>query len=89
MSDTGSATPHPTPRYESIVAAASRTAEEELGHNYVGTEHLLLALLADKDAVATQAIERFVSAEEVANELHRVMASEGYNTPRMWPPEEA
>lgn len=69
------------------MAAAARTAEEEFGHNYVGTEHLLLALLADKDAVATQAIERFVPAAKITEELQRVMASQGYNTPRMWPPE--
>lgn len=80
MTDTSS-DPRPTPRYEQILAAASRIAADEFGHDYVGTEHFLLALLADKHAVATQAIQRFAPATEIADELHRIMASEGYNTP--------
>lgn len=83
-----SSAPHPTPRYEQILAAAGRIAAEDFGHDYVGTEHLQLALLADHYAVATQAIQRFVPAIEVTDELHRIMASEGYNTPRMWPPDD-
>jgi ATP-dependent Clp protease ATP-binding subunit ClpA len=85
MTDTPPA-PRPTPRYEQILAAAARTADD-FGHTYVGTEHLLLALLADKDAIATQAIERFVPPTRITEEIHRVIASEGYNTPHMWRPE--
>jgi len=76
-----------TPRCEQVLAAASRIAADEFGHDYPGTEHLQLALLADEAAVATQAIQQFVPAREVISELHRIMASEGYNTPRMWPPD--
>jgi hypothetical protein len=36
----------------------------DLGHGYVGTEHLLLALLADTDAVATHVLGRFAPATE-------------------------
>ena len=73
-----SSAPTPTPRYQAIVAEASRRAVE-LGHEYVGTEHLLLALLGDRDAIATQVIEQFAPAPEVMGVLHRVMASEGYH----------
>ena len=45
----------------------------------------LLALLADRYAVATQAIERFVPTTTIAGELRGIMASDGYNTPA--PPE--
>jgi len=44
--------PQPTPRYQAIITAVSRRAVD-LGHDYIGTEHLLLALLTDTDAVAT------------------------------------
>lgn len=82
MNDAASV-PHPTPRYEQILAAASRIAADDFGHHYVGTEHVLLALLADHNAVATQAIQRFVPAPQLADELHKIMESDGYNTPRM------
>jgi ATP-dependent Clp protease ATP-binding subunit ClpA len=72
--------PQPTPRYQAILAAASRRAVD-LGHDYVGTEHLLLALLADMDAVATQVLGRFAPAAEITDELQAVMASGSYNTP--------
>ena len=71
--------PRPTPRYRAILAAASRRAMD-LGHGYVGTEHLLLALLADTDAVATQVLGRFAPATEITGALETVMASESYNT---------
>jgi hypothetical protein len=53
----------------------------DLGHDYVGTEHLLLALLADMDAVATQVLGQFAPATEITGALERVMASASYNTP--------
>jgi len=78
--------PQPTPRYQAIITAASRRAVD-LGHDYIGTEHLLLALLADTDAVATQVLGRFAPAAEIADELQAVMASELYCTP--WKPRRA
>lgn len=73
--------PRPTPRYQAVLAAASRCAVE-LGHDYVGTEHLLLALLADRHAVDTQVIEHFAPALEIDNKLRTLMASATYNTRR-------
>jgi len=72
--------PQPTPRYQAILTAASRRAVD-LGHDYIGTEHLLLALLADTDAVATQVLGRFAPATEITDELQAVMVSESYNAP--------
>jgi ATP-dependent Clp protease ATP-binding subunit ClpA len=72
--------PQPTPRYQAILAAASRRAVD-LRHDYIGTEHLLLALLADTDAVATQVLGRFAPATEITDELQTVMVSKSYNTP--------
>lgn len=74
-----SSDPWPTPRYEAILAAASRRAVD-LGHDYVGTEHLLLALLGDTGAVATQVLEKFAPAAEITTALQTVMASDSYST---------
>jgi hypothetical protein len=48
--------------------AAVRSAVEEalrLGHNYVGTEHLLLGLLADKESVAAKVLSELGATAEV------------------------
>jgi ATP-dependent Clp protease ATP-binding subunit ClpA len=58
----------------------------DLGHDYVGTEHLLLALLDDEHAVATQVLEQFAPATEITGALHRVVASESYNARGSHPP---
>lgn len=76
--------PRPTPRYQAILAAASRRAMN-LGHDYVGTEHLLLTLLDDTHAVATQVLERFVPATEITSALQTLMASESYNAGGSYP----
>lgn len=74
-----SSDPRPTPRYQAILAAASGRAVD-LGHDYVGTEHLLLALLGDTGAVATQVLEQFAPAAEITTALQTVMASDAYST---------
>jgi ATP-dependent Clp protease ATP-binding subunit ClpA len=40
----------PTPRYRRVVEAAEALTRQ-LGHEYIGTEHLFLAILADPCAV--------------------------------------
>jgi hypothetical protein len=48
--------------------AAVRSAVEEalrLGHNYVGTEHLLLGLLADGESVAAKVLSQLGATEDV------------------------
>jgi len=44
-----------TPRARSAVDAAGRAARE-LGHNFVGTEHLLLGIFAEPEALAARAL---------------------------------
>lgn len=44
-----------TPRAKRLLEAAWNAARD-LGHNYIGTEHLLLGLLADEDGVARQVL---------------------------------
>jgi predicted DNA-binding transcriptional regulator AlpA len=45
-----------TPRAKKVLELGLREALQ-LGHNYVGTEHVLLALIREKDGVACKAIE--------------------------------
>ena len=42
-----------TPRAKAVLRSAVEEALR-LGHNYVGTEHLLLGLLSDEDSVAAK-----------------------------------
>ena len=57
----GSATPEGhipfTPRSQKVLEIALREALQ-LGHNYIGTEHILLALIREGDGVGWQALER-------------------------------
>ncbi len=52
-------------------------AQEEarsLGHNHIGTEHLLLGLLREEPGLAVQVLERLdVSPEAMRNEIERVV----------------
>jgi hypothetical protein len=45
----------PTPRVRWVLERARQEAREH-GHDYVGTEHLLLALLADEDGIAKEVL---------------------------------
>ena len=81
----GPSGPQPTGRYQAILAAASRRATD-WGHDHVGTEHLLLALLDDTDAAATQVLERFAPATEITGALQKDMASGPYNASGSYPP---
>ena len=62
-----------TPRSERVLSHAKRIAREH-GHDYVGTEHLLLALLAEPDGIAGQVLARLGVAEEVAAQTEQIMA---------------
>jgi ATP-dependent Clp protease ATP-binding subunit ClpA len=44
-----------TDRARRIVVLAQEDARR-LGHNYIGTEHILLGLIRDRDGVAAQAL---------------------------------
>ena len=46
-----------TPRAKKVIELAGREAQD-LGHNYIGTEHLLLGLIREGDGVAAQVLAR-------------------------------
>jgi ATP-dependent Clp protease ATP-binding subunit ClpC len=46
-----------TPRAKKVVMELAPREAEGLGHNYVGTEHLLLALLREGEGIAAKALE--------------------------------
>ena len=74
-----------TPRYDRIVAA-SRQIAWDLGHSYVGVEHLFLAIVQDPDAVPTQILRRFLPPGQVGAAVRDLITSEGWGSGRTNPP---
>ena len=62
----------PTPRYDRVVEAAAEMARD-LGHEYIGTEHLFLAILAAADAVPTQIMAGLIDPAVVVARVRDVM----------------
>lgn len=55
---------------------ASQIAAAELGHGYVGTEHLLLGLIRGEDSVAARALKnQGVSEKDIVDKLKSVIGS--------------
>jgi hypothetical protein len=63
-----------TDRARLIVVLAQEEART-LGHDYIGTEHLLLGLLRDEDAAARIFDDFDVDLEALRNEVIRVLSS--------------
>ena len=62
-----------TPRAKQISEIALKEAHS-LGHNYIGTEHLLLGLLCVPDGVAVQALLNLgISVEDVRKEVFSLL----------------
>src|SRR5882724_7217338 len=70
----------PTPRVRWVLERARQEAREH-GHDYVGTEHLLLALLADEDGIAKEVLATHADPAALRAAVEAILASEGYNTP--------
>jgi ATP-dependent Clp protease ATP-binding subunit ClpC len=66
-----------TPRSERVLLHAERIAQEH-GHDYIGTEHLLLGLLSEPRGIAGQVLARLGVADDAARETERVMTSPEY-----------
>ena len=65
-----------TPRAKKVIELAFEEARA-LGHNYVGTEHLLLGLLRESEGVAAQVlVEQRLKLEEVREEVLRLLGHE-------------
>jgi ATP-dependent Clp protease ATP-binding subunit ClpA len=66
-----------TPRAKKVLDLALREALA-LGHNYIGTEHVLLGLLRENEGVAAHILLDFdADAEKVRNEVIRMLAGPG------------
>ncbi|HVT83524.1 MAG TPA: ATP-dependent Clp protease ATP-binding subunit [Phycisphaerae bacterium] len=64
-----------TPRAKKVIEYAIEEARN-LGHNYVGTEHLLLGLLREKDGVAAQVLMNLgLKLEEVREEVLNLLGA--------------
>lgn len=57
-----------TPRSRTVLAAAAKEAEQ-LGENFVGTEHLLLGLIAEGEGIAAHALDSLGVTEAVRAKL--------------------
>ncbi len=63
------------------IALSTRTANE-LGHNYVGTEHLLVGLLLEEEGVAARVLD---ANGVTADKVKELISSSSFPT-RMWAP---
>jgi ATP-dependent Clp protease ATP-binding subunit ClpA len=67
-----------TPRAKKVLELSLREALS-LGHNYIGTEHILLGLVRENEGVAARILLEFdADAEKVRNEIIRTLAAEGH-----------
>ncbi len=69
--------PAPTPRYRRVVGGSTAVAQE-MGHSYVGVEHLFLATIRDRGAVPTQVLATLIDLDRVEAALLAEMASAAY-----------
>jgi ATP-dependent Clp protease ATP-binding subunit ClpA len=75
-----------TPRAKKVLELSRREAIS-LGHNYIGTEHILLGLARENEGVASQILLDFdVDAERIRNETIRMLSGQGGASTRRSPP---
>jgi len=73
---TGKQQLHYTPTAKRVLELAFEEARN-LGHHYIGTEHLLLGLLREEDGVAAQVLIGLgLKLDEVREEIHNFLGSE-------------
>jgi ATP-dependent Clp protease ATP-binding subunit ClpC len=66
-----------TPRAKKVLELALREALS-LGHNYIGTEHILLGLVRENEGVAARILLDFdADAEKIRNEILRMLSGPG------------
>jgi hypothetical protein len=70
-----------TPRAKKVLELALEEAQQ-LGHNYIGTEHLLLGLIRENEGIAAQVLMNMnVKLEEVREEVLELLGADVTNTP--------
>jgi ATP-dependent Clp protease ATP-binding subunit ClpA len=66
-----------TPRAKKLLELALRESQS-LGHNYIGTEHVLLGLVRENEGVAARILLDFdADAETIRNEIIRMLSGPG------------
>jgi ATP-dependent Clp protease ATP-binding subunit ClpA len=70
--------PKLTPRARRTLQRAAELARAR-GHDYLGTEHLILALIDDPQGIAGGVMERLGYADAVRAEVTRIIESDGYS----------
>jgi len=71
-----------TPRAKRVIELAIDEARH-LGHNYIGTEHLLLGLLHEGGGVAAGVLDSFgITLEQVRNETVKLLSQNATKQPR-------
>ena len=66
-----------TPRAKKVLDLALREARS-LGHNHIGTEHMLLGLVRENEGVAARILLDFdADAEKIRNEIIRMLSGAG------------
>ncbi|NJO48616.1 MAG: hypothetical protein HC840_03050 [Leptolyngbyaceae cyanobacterium RM2_2_4] len=64
-----------TPRAKQLLELSKKEADE-LGHNYVGTEHLLLGLIREGDGVGVKVLKKLgVDLQRLRNLVLRTISS--------------
>jgi ATP-dependent Clp protease ATP-binding subunit ClpA len=75
-----------TPRAKKVIEYAIEEARQ-LGHNYVGTEHLLLGLIREQEGVAAQVLTNLgLSLDMVRDEVLRLLGHPMSQEPRIEEP---
>ncbi|HKF18451.1 MAG TPA: Clp protease N-terminal domain-containing protein [Candidatus Dormibacteraeota bacterium] len=69
-----------TPRLRRSLSEAARVARDR-GHAFLGTEHVLLGLLAEPDGIAAQVLAQLGVTEQTRLKLEQIMDSPGYFAP--------
>jgi ATP-dependent Clp protease ATP-binding subunit ClpC len=70
--------PELTPRMKRTMLRAGEMARAR-GHAYLGTEHLILALLDDPNGIAGGVMHRLECAAAVRDEVIRIIEGDGYS----------
>ncbi len=72
----------PSPRIEKVLKLSAYEARN-LGHTYIGTEHLLLGILREESGTAALILEsKDVNIEKVRNEILRLLGHTGFVKPK-------
>jgi ATP-dependent Clp protease ATP-binding subunit ClpC len=75
-----------TPRAKKVLELALREALR-LGHNYIGTEHILLGIVRENEGVAARILLDFdADAEKIRDQVIRGLGPGSYGPGAGWPP---